>query len=133
MADLLVGTVDGEPQLQFDRNKALPAHQLAFLSKMDKEMASGIVINGANIEKPDLQQRAQFVAINLLQAIFDNDEQKAAAMTSYLATYLSDLKQVKAEVKDEGVLVDLVFDQAYVNQVAVQFTPTPRASKKKLN
>jgi hypothetical protein len=37
--------------------------------------------------------------------------------------YLPDLKQVKAEQQSDGVLIDLVFDKDYVNEVRVQLTP----------
>jgi hypothetical protein len=121
--DQLVISLNGESQLHYDRSKPLPDHQRAFLDKMDLEMQQGIAINNQNIQSPDLQQRAQFVALNLIQAIQNGDEQKAAATCAYLAVYLPDLKQVKAEQNAQGLLIDLVFDKEYVNEVKVQFTP----------
>lgn len=123
MPDQLVISLNGESQLHYDRSKPLPDHQRAFLDKMDLEMQQGITINNQNIQSPDLQQRAQFVALNLIQAIQNSDEQKAAATCAYLAVYLPDLKHVKAEQNAQGLLIDLVFDKEYVNEVKVQFTP----------
>jgi translation elongation factor EF-4 len=123
VTDQLVILLNGESQLQYDRNKPLVGQQREFLDKMDVELQRGISINHQNIEHPDLQQRAQFVALNLIQAIQNSDEQKAAAMCAYLAIFLPDLKQVKAEQQAEGVIVDLVFDEKYVNEVKVQLTP----------
>lgn len=126
MPDQLIVLLNGESQLQYDRGKPLPQRQRQFLDQMDLELQRGITIDNQIIERPDLQQRAQFVALNLIQAIDNNEEQKAAAMCAYLAVYLPDLKQVKAEQKPHSLLIDLVFDKEYVKEVQVQFTPPPR-------
>ena len=123
MADQLVILLNGESQLQYDRSKPLLDRQREFLNKMDVELQRGITINNENISHPDVEQRAQFVALNLIQAIQNSDEQQAAAMCAYLAVFLPDLKQVKAEQQSDGVLIDLVFDKDYVNEVRVQLTP----------
>jgi len=120
----LVILLNDESQLQYDRRKPLLESQRKFLDKMDRELQQGVVINNQSIKQPDLQQRAQFVALNLIQAIQTNDEQKAAAMCAYLAVFLPDLKQVKAEQQAQGLIVDLVFDKEYVEEVKVQFTPS---------
>lgn len=122
MSAQLVIVLNGESQIQYDRNKSLSDQQRKFLDKMDLEMQRGININNQYLEHPDLQQRAQFVSLNLIQAIEQSDEQLAAAMCAYLAIFLPDLKQVKAEQNSDGVLIDLVFDQAYVKEVKVQFS-----------
>lgn len=124
MADQLVILINGDSQLQYDRDKPLSDSQRQFLDKMDTELKQGITINHQHIERPELPQRAQFVALNLIQSILNNEEQKAAAMCAYLAVFLPDLKQVKAEQNNEGIFVDLVFDQDYVMEVKVQLTPT---------
>ena len=54
---------------------------------------------------PDLSQRTQFAAGNLLHALNAGDEAMAAAMCSYLAIRLPELKQVKIE--DDGELIEL--------------------------
>lgn len=122
MADQLVIVFNGEAQMHYDRGKPLPDHQRRFLDKMDAELQQGISINGQYVENPQLPQRAQFAALNLIQAIESNEEQKAAAMCAYLAVFLPDLKQVKAEQNAEGIFIDLVFDQDFVKEVKVQLT-----------
>lgn len=124
MSHQLVILLNGESQLQYDRRKPLPDQQREFLDKMDRELQRGITINNQNINHPDIQQRAQFVALNLIQAVLNSEEQKAAAMCAYLAVFLPDLKQVKAEQQAEGVFIDLVFDKEYMNEVKVQFVPS---------
>ena len=46
----------------------------------------------------------------------------AAAMCSYLAIRLPELKQVRIEDDTDGISIELVFDEEYRKQVAVQFT-----------
>ena len=114
--------VNGIAQLEFDRQKPLPALQQQFLDKMDREFDAGISLNGQFYRQPDQQIRARFVALNLVNSLRGGNEQVAAAMCAYLATRLPELKQVKATDSDEGVAIDLVFDEEYVKQVAVDFT-----------
>ncbi|MEK6770737.1 MAG: hypothetical protein AABY62_03735 [Pseudomonadota bacterium] len=49
------------------------------------------------------------------------DEPRVAALVSYLAERLTDLKQIKVVIQGEQVMVDLVFDQSYVPQSVVHF------------
>ena len=46
--------------------------------------------------------------------------QSDAALCSYLANRLPDLKQVKYTEQADEVVIDLVFDEPYQKQVAVQ-------------
>jgi hypothetical protein len=120
MSDLMAVLLNGVAQLEYDRGHELPAHQAVYLDKMDRKMDEGSVVGDETINDPSLEQRAQFVAANLVHAIKGDDEQTAAAMCTYLANRLPDLKQVKIEDKDGQVMIDLVFDEEYKKQVAVQ-------------
>jgi hypothetical protein len=122
MSSLFAVLLNGIAQLEYDRNKPLPDFQGTYLEKMDQKMADeGITIGDTTIENPDLGQRAQFVAANLAHAIKSNDEAMCAAMTSWLATRLPDLKQVKLAEENGEMSIDLVFDEDYVQQIGVPF------------
>ena len=121
MKELMAVLLNGIAQLEYNRNQPLPDHQGAYLDKMDQEMAGGIEVDGRVIADPDLGQRAQFVAANLVHAIKSDDEASAAAMCTYLAVRLPDLRQVKIDDHDGEVSIELVFDQDYVKQFPVQF------------
>jgi len=121
MGKLFGVLLNGIAQLEYDRDKLLSDYQGASLAKMDDKMDAGILLGDESISDPDLGQRAQFVAANLVHAIKTDDSQSAAAMCSWLATRLPDLKQVKYVEKDGEMLTDLVFDEEYVKQVAVAF------------
>ena len=121
MNEIMGVLLNGVAQLEYDRNHPLPEQQADYLAKMDEKMSQGIVIDGENVTDPDLNQRARFVAANLAHAIKSNDENKSAAMCTYLAERLPELKQVKIEESDEGVTIDLVFDETYQKQAVVEF------------
>ena len=120
--------LNGIAQLEYDRSRPLPGYQAAYLDKMDDKMdAEGIDIDGHRIRKPDLGQRAQFVAANLVHAIKSNEEAQAAAMCTWLAVRLPDLKQIKVREQDEGFNIELDFEQEYIKQHPVQFTPLKKS------
>ena len=115
--------INGEAKFEYDRDKPLTEKQHQFLNKMDVQMDAGIVLDDKSIENPDELQRAQFVALNLVQAIYAEDEQRVAAMCSYLANRIPELKQVKATQERQGFLIDLVIDQPHVKEASVNFIP----------
>ena len=121
MSNMLAVLLNGIAQLEYDRDRALPAHQAAYLDKMDAKMDAGIMIDNVTIEHPDINQRAQFIAGNLHSAIRSNDEEMSAALCTWLANRLPDLKQVKMDEDGDRVSIDLVFDEAYGKQAAVRF------------
>jgi len=98
-------------------------YQAVYLDRMDTRMDAGIRIGEASIVNPDRNQRAQFIAANLLHAIKNNDEPLAAALCSYLAVRLPELKQVRIEEDQQDVSIELIFDEDYRKQVAVPFPP----------
>lgn len=122
MSELFAVLLNDVAQLEYDRDRPLPPHQAAYLDKMDKKMDAGVLIGNQNVENPNINQRAQFVAANLLSAMKANDEEMSAALCTWLANRLPDLKQVKMNEDGDRVSIDLVFDEPYSKQAAVQFT-----------
>ena len=122
MSNVMGVLLNGIAQLEYDRDKLLPDHQAAYLDKMDAKMDNGILVGEEVIKNPDHNQRAQFAAGNLAHALNTQDESMAAAMCSYLAIRLPELKQIVIEDADGELSIELVFDKDYRKQVAVQFT-----------
>lgn len=122
MSNILAVLLNGIAQLEYDRDKHLPPQQAAYLDKMDTRMDTGIMVGDATIESPDINQRAQFIAANLLSAMKSNDEEMTAALCTWLAKRLPDLKQVKFDEEDDRMFIDLVFDEEYGKQAAVSFS-----------
>lgn len=122
MSTLMAVLWNGLAQLEYDRSRPLPPAQALYLDKMDEKMARGLDVDGQLLTSPDLGQRAQFVAGILAHAIKTNDEANVAAMCSYLAVRLPDLKQVKIIEQGDELQIDLVFDEEYVKQAPLKFT-----------
>lgn len=123
MSDIMVVLLNGEALFEYDRTKSLPETQQQYLERMDTQMDEGITLGNEVIAKPDQLQRAQFVALTLVNAIDKDNEAVIAAMNSYLAIRYPDLKQVKAYIDQNThqVMFDLIFDQEHKNQVQVSF------------
>ena len=100
--------LNGIAQLEYDRDKLMPDHQAAYLDKMDAKMDAGILLGGETIKNPDQNQRTQFAAANLASALHSADESMAAAMCSYLAIRLPELKQVKIDDNVRGADVFVI-------------------------
>jgi hypothetical protein len=121
MSEVMAVLFNGIAQIEYNRRKPLADHHGAYLDRMDARMDEGIEADGGVIAVPDRLQRAQFVAGNLAHAIVTDDEELAAAMTTYLAMRLPDLKQVKIREHAGEIAIELVFDEDYVKQFPIQF------------
>jgi hypothetical protein len=130
MNNILAVLLNGVAQLEYNRDQQLPPHQALYLEKMDTQMDEGIQVDSTIISNPDINQRAQFVAGNLADAILNDQESAAAALCSYLAKILPDLKQVKitqstnedaSSASNNEISIELVFDESYQQQVPVKF------------
>jgi len=123
MPNIMAVMLNGIAQLEYDRDKLLPDHQAAYLDRMDEKMKGGILLGDETISNPDLDQRTRFAAGNLVHALKTGDESVAAAMCSYLAIRLPELKQVLIEDHGEQVSIEFIYDREYRTQVAVDFSP----------
>lgn len=121
MSDTLVVALDGVSQLEYVRATPLQDAQRQYLDRLDTRMDGGIELGGRRIETPDPLQRAQFIALQLLQAVQDGNEAVAAASCAYLANRIPDLKQIRATTRGGLLAFDLVFDRAYAKEVKVEF------------
>ena len=124
MSNVMAVLLNGTAQIEYNRDILLPDKQRDFLNRMDQDMDVGIQLGNQYIEAPNQIQRAQFIALHLVQSLLADNEQQIAASCAYLADRLSDLKQVKAITKPDGAIgIDLVFTEDYKNQVKVEFMP----------
>jgi len=118
---ILVAVVNGDSEIEYDRSKPLAEQQLSYLEKMDEKMDMGIPSGQGNIFAPDQEQKAQFVANQLMMAIKADDEQLISASMAYLATRLPELKQVQSKEKDGQQQITLVYDREYTAPQEVKF------------
>jgi len=118
---MLTVVVNGEAIIEYDRRKPLASRQQQFLDRMDLDMDSGFNLDGRREAMPNLLTRARFVATSLVQALETQNDSVAAATCAYLALRLPELKQVRAEQKDQQLHIDLVFDQPHAKTHVVHF------------
>jgi len=124
MSNVMAVLLNGTAQIEYNRDISLPATQRDYLERMDQDMNAGIHLGDQYVEEPNQIQRAQFIALHLVQSLLVDNEQHIAASCAYLADRLPDLKQVKAVTKPDGAIgIDLVFTEEYNNQVKVEFMP----------
>lgn len=124
MGEKLLILRNGTTVLEYDRNIRLPGHQRQFLDKMDADMSTGIKLAGQAIQEPDPIQRAQFVAVQLMSALQQDEEGLIAATCAYLANRYPEMRKVVATEQGDNISLDLVFnEQSAENTVAVNFQP----------
>lgn len=121
MSDIFAVLIDGVAQLEYSRGTDLPQKQQDFLAQIDTRLEQGFDLGGEVISTPDLAQKAQLIALQLIQYIKKDDEAHAAAFCAWLATRLPDLKQVKIDDSSGEVSIELVFDEPYRKQAEVSF------------
>lgn len=120
MSNLAV-VVNDELILQYERTRELPTHQQQHLDSLDKKFDQGIELQGEFLQKPDIESRAKYMALSLMEGIIYQEDAKAAVSLAWLATRIPDLKQVKAIVDEQGTHFDLIFDREYQPHKVVQF------------
>ncbi len=121
MSSKLAVVVNDQLTLEYDRGRELPAHQQQHLQKLDGKFDQGIELQGQFIANPDIEQRARYMALSLMEGIIYQEDARAAVSLAWLATRLPELKQVKAIVDEQGTHFDLIFDRAYQPHQVVDF------------
>ncbi len=113
--------VNDQPLLHFDRSKPLSEKQAEYLDKLDAKLDAGIELQGEWLEQPNIEQRARWMALAMMEGILYQEDEKAAASLAWLATRLPDLKQIQAVVDESGAQFELIFDREYQPRQVVQF------------
>lgn len=132
MLDKVGFLMDGEEVLTYDRSQMLPVQQREYLDNMDNEMSRGFVLVDQSIEKPELQQKIQFVALNCVNALLQGNDQMAIIMFTYLADRMPDLKQAKAKTKmpgsqaDQKIGIEFIFDEVKPQGQQIHFQTNPK-------
>ena len=135
MSDKVAFLLDGEEVLTYDRTQSLPDKQREYLDQLDEQLKQGFVLANEKIDKPNLQQKTQFIALNLVHALSKEDDNNAIMMFSYLVNIMPDLKQAKAKLKEtkvgQQVGVEFIFDEVKPAGQKIEFRPD--SSKTKLH
>ncbi len=113
--------LEGQEVLSYDRSQTLPDQQRDYLDKLDEQMDEGFVLIDQKIDHPNLQQKTQFIALNLVNALANNDDNTAIIMFTYLVNRMPDLTQAKAKTKDSKIGVEFIFDEVKTMGQKIEF------------
>lgn len=100
--------INSELAHEYDRTVDLDDRQLAFLDKMDRDLDRGFKMYGELITDPDQEQKATFVAMNLLRALRQQDQAKIAVSCAYLGHRLPHVAEVHARDGDNRIDIEFV-------------------------
>ena len=102
--------VNQEVVFEYDRDDILDEQKMSFLDKMDADMDRGIKIQGEMITGANTQQRARFVAMNLIKALQQENNAAIAVSCAYLSNRDPSLLEVHANDHDNTVAIEFVND-----------------------
>lgn len=127
MSDKVGFHLDGQEVLTYDRSQALPDQQREYLNALDDQLEEGFILSDQQIDKPNLQQKTQFIALNLVNALTKEDDNTAIIMFTYLVNRMPELKQAKAKIKEtdsgQKIGVEFVFDDVKSEGQKIEFLP----------
>lgn len=106
--DTLTVFINEQPVYEHDKTTELTDAQVEFLDRMDHDMGRGVKIHGELISEPNIQQRANFVAMNLIRALLQEDNAKIIASCTYLGNRLPKITEVHARDQDGRVSIELI-------------------------
>ncbi len=117
MPSLLTIVLNGSLQFEYDREETLGHVQVDYLNSMDVGMdRSGVFIGQQKIMTPSQEQKQEFVATSLYNAIQNGSDGMIGSMTTYLAIRDADLKQVRFSDEAGDLSVELVHDEAFASE-----------------
>jgi len=100
--------VNQQVVFEYDRDTVLDDQKLAFLDRMDADMARGIKIQGEMMTNPDDQQRARFVAMNLIKALQQENDASIMVSCAYLCQRNASLSEVHINDHEDLVKIEFV-------------------------
>jgi hypothetical protein len=100
--------INDQLAFEYDRSEVLDDQQLQFIERMDRDMDGGIRMYGELMAEPDAEQKARFVAMNLIKSLRQEDHARIAASCAYLSHQLPPIVEVHARDQDGRVNIEFV-------------------------
>ena len=107
MSRLLRVMVNGDTVLEYNCDNRLPGHQRRFLDKMDADMDRGISLAGESVVDPDKSQRVSYVAMTLVRAYLDGNENLKLASCAWLGDRSPELREIVANQEGDSISMQL--------------------------
>jgi len=102
--------LNGDTVIEYQRSEYTSDDQQLFLDKMDRDMRAGINIGGEYIEDPDENERINYVAMKLIQAILTGNEALITAMCAYISNRYFALEEIQAEQEGDQIVMTFIFN-----------------------
>jgi len=110
VSDSLLVFVNNKSVFKYGFSIELDDQQRVFLDTMDSDMSRGFKISGEMITEPNEEQRAKFVAMNLIKALQQDNEASVMSCCAYLVQRQPKLREVRVSDGNEGVVVEFVVE-----------------------
>lgn len=94
--------------LEYDKNTRLPGKRRRFLDMMDRDMNEGIIIGGDLIEYPNQNQRAKYVAMNLVDGFIKKDDTLVSITCAYLGHRVPGLQEIRVQEAGDDISMELI-------------------------
>ena len=117
----LVVVLNSNKVIEYRRDRALTERQTRDLENTEIKMQSGIQVGNEFIDDPSEQDKAIFMANQLVLALENNHEPVIAISCAYLATRYPDLLQVRAVLENGSYSIQLINDEIYVENTPLKF------------
>lgn len=118
----LVVVLNSNKVIEYRRDRALTERQTRDLENTEIKMQSGIQVGNEFIDDPSEQDKAIFMANQLVLALENNHDAIIAISCAYLATRYPDLLQVRAVLENGSYSIQLINDEIYVENTPLKFT-----------
>lgn len=112
---------NSKKELEYFRDRPLNQKQQDDIIATDKKLDLGFHIAGQHIPKPSDQDKAVFMANQLVIALDKNDEASIAIACTFLATKYTYLQQLKITTHEDRISIELINDKEYTEQTPIQF------------
>ena len=101
---------NNEILLEYDQATRLPGKRRQFLDMMDRDMNEGFIIGGDLVEYPSQNQRAKYVAMNLIDGLCRKDKGLVSATSAYLGNRQPNLKEINATECNDEISMELIYE-----------------------
>lgn len=125
----LAVVVNEQLMYEYHRDVELAENKHNYLNSLDARFEKGVELEGKFLAHPTMEERAQYICKSLMEGIMYQDEKMASVSLCWLATRITDLKQIIAAVDEDGTKFELVFDREYQPAVSVEFDPAAGLKK----
>ena len=119
----LIVVLNSNKVLEYRRERSLTEGQIQDLDRAELKMQSGIQVGSEFIRHPTEDDKAIFMATQLVIALENDQENIIGISCSYLATRYPNLLQVRATSDNGQYSIQLINDEAYVENTPLMFKP----------